>query len=950
MTGGEPAPKSESADERFDELLARALRGEPLDDETLELAASGEDADWLLRLREMASLAGKPRHTADHAGAIEAEPELPWRELGGYRLIRRLGEGGMGVVYLAEQSGLGRFVALKVLRPELASSPTALERLAREARAIAKLRHPNIASVHALGEDQGVRFFTMDVLPGEDLDAVIARHLHERGEPLPVAEAARYGIQIADALACAHGSGILHRDVKPHNVRVLPDGHALLMDFGLARDLGSEARSITREFAGSPSYAAPEQITARSGARPDARVDVWGLAATLYECVTGRPPFAGETIEQVMHAVLHDEPMRPRALRPGLSRDFETVLLHALEKDPARRYPSADALGDDLRAVLELRPIAAREPRFWTIARKRVRRHPQLAAIALAAIVVLVGLLVNRVIARLADRAEALRLVAEVRTDLDALESRRGEAERAAMVLRDLETAKAVRAWTADEASRAVGLGAVVDAFTAERADAFARADSHLATARRLHADPPGIDAVSAQLDWQRWLEARQTGSRSAVEYFRRRVLEQDHDGTWARRMDGRGALRLTTDPPGAEVFLFQYALLSDVFADEEPRVVPMRAVGPAEQQRPGVAALRIVRASGELEPGDLVLGIDDRSCDELLAAESPAVLCARVERGGSRATVWRSGRAEDLELPAGLAVRVTRAPLLLSDDRRVGTTPIDGLSLQPAWYVALVRKSGCEDVVVPFHVDHAAEHFARCAELSVSLLPIGTTPAGFVRVAAEAYAWGETGCFLQEREVTCAEYRDFVAAAPRDASRWPESGPWSVVDSALRWDGDARALDEPVLGVTWHAARAFAAWADAQWRRPAGYGYALPTSNQWLRAGKGGDSRYFVFGNVLREAWLGAGGLPAPRPLPAMSCPTDESPFFVYDLTGNAAEWCDDDGIAAVCGGSWRDRNDAAFRLETRRMPADTRDPGIGFRIALRRIVGGAGEARVPR
>lgn len=505
------------------------------------------------------------------------------------------------------------------------------------------------------------------------------------------------------------------------------------------------------------------------------------------------------------------------------------------------------------------------------------------------------------------------------------------------MGLHELEVTRSARSWTAAEAERASRLSAELAAFTRDRADVFARADANLASARRSAPLRDGLEDAYAQLYWQRWLEARQNGPRSTIEFFRERVAEHDRRGSWVARMRGHGSLRLTTEPAGAEVFLFQYAVLGEVVPGEEPRVVPMRALGAAERERPGATALRVVRAHDVLHAEDLVLELDGRSCDAILAATDAHALRAYGERGGARARVWRRGRSEELVLPVGLELRVTRAPLFVGEDRRVGVTPLVVEDLQPAWYVALVRRTGCEDLVLPFHVDHASEHFARCSELAVPLAPIGSTPRGFVRIAADAYAWGEVGFFMQERELSCAEYRAFVEDDPRDSGRWPLGEAWQVRDGSMEFVGDERAAATPVLGVSWPAARAFAQWADAHWQKPAGHGYRLPATSEWLRAGKGGDGRSFVFGNSFRDAWLVAAALPAFAPSPCMSWPTDESPFRIHDLAGNAAEWCDDEDIAMVCGGSWRDRLEAAFRLEARQLAPETRDAGIGFRLVLR-------------
>ncbi|MCW8141818.1 MAG: serine/threonine protein kinase, partial [Planctomycetota bacterium] len=250
--------------------------------------------------------------------------------IGGYRVLRELGRGGMGVVYLAESLALRRQVALKVLTP--GGDVEAVERFQLEARAVARLRHPHVVGVHEVGRDGPRWFLAMDLVDGESLRARV-----QRDGPLAPEDAARLLEPIARALHHAHGAGLLHRDVKPHNVLVARDGTPLLADFGLAKDVGADGVTVTGEVMGTPAYMAPEQATA-DHARVDRRADVYALGATLYEALTGRPPFVGGSAINVLRQVVEDPPVPPSRLRPGLPRDLETICLTCLEKAPGARY------------------------------------------------------------------------------------------------------------------------------------------------------------------------------------------------------------------------------------------------------------------------------------------------------------------------------------------------------------------------------------------------------------------------------------------------------------------------------------------------------------------------------------------------------------------------------------------------------------------------------------
>lgn len=357
-----------------------------------ELIATREEAEGLFARPAWESLMHPgPGAMPGSRDDEEVDPNLPFERLGDFRLIRKLGGGGMGVVYLAEQESLGRHVALKIIHPDRAGSFEAAKRFWREVEAISGLRHPNIVTVFESGEAQGIRYFAMELVPGNDLDQEL-REAAERNERIPTSQSLRWINDIARALDCAHGAGIIHRDVKPSNIRIAPEGRAMLMDFGVARHLDMSTLTLTGEFRGTPHYASPEQVKARPE-KIDARSDIYSLGAVLYEAVTGCVPFQGETTEQVFRQILHKDPVPPRRLNPALSRDVQTVIAAAMEKDRSRRYQTMAAFGDDLQHLLAGEMIEARPAGLPTRVWKRVRRNPLLSAaigVALAAVAVLV--------------------------------------------------------------------------------------------------------------------------------------------------------------------------------------------------------------------------------------------------------------------------------------------------------------------------------------------------------------------------------------------------------------------------------------------------------------------------------------------------------------------------------------------------------------------------------
>jgi outer membrane protein assembly factor BamB len=312
------------------------------------------------------------------AGTSRPAGETP-TQLGDFRIVREIGRGGMGVVYEAEQLSLHRPVALKVLRFG-AADPGAMDRFKREAETVAKLHHTNIVPVFAVGCEAGVHFYAMQLIDGVGLDKSFEMNPG-------FAAVARWGVQAAEALAHAHARGIIHRDIKPSNLLLDREGTVWLTDFGLARQSSEVTLTVTGMLLGTPRYMSPEQADATQH-KVDARSDVYSLGATLYELATGKPVHDGETPQRVLAQILQEEPIPPRQYIPDMPRDFETVLLKCLAKEPNDRYGTAQELADDLRRFANGEPIKARRPSFRERAARWAKKHrKQVALLALTAIV-----------------------------------------------------------------------------------------------------------------------------------------------------------------------------------------------------------------------------------------------------------------------------------------------------------------------------------------------------------------------------------------------------------------------------------------------------------------------------------------------------------------------------------------------------------------------------------
>ena len=315
----------------------------------------------------------KPKSERDKSKNLKSPPSAGGTIIGNYEVLSVLGRGGMGIVYKARHRTLNRIVALKMILSGLHGGPTAIQRFLSEARAVAALQHPGIVQIFEIAEHQGLPYFSLEFVEGQDLHSAL------KGQPWSAIPAAELVASLCDAMQYAHDHQILHRDIKPANILLDAEKRAKISDFGLAKQLDT-GDSVTQDGSvmGTPSYMPPEQARGDASAISP-RSDVYSIGAVLYQMITGRAPFVSDSMMDTLVQVIHRDPVQPRELQPGVPIDLETICVKALQKEPNNRYQSCKELAEDLRRCVRGEPIFARPISHWERLTRWCRRNPKIA-------------------------------------------------------------------------------------------------------------------------------------------------------------------------------------------------------------------------------------------------------------------------------------------------------------------------------------------------------------------------------------------------------------------------------------------------------------------------------------------------------------------------------------------------------------------------------------------
>lgn len=723
----------------------------------------------------------------------DSEDFLPEEEVGGYRLVRELGRGGRGVVYLAEDPKSKALVALKILGSGLLPSAVAVERFRREAKANQRVDHPGIVKLRLAGDDAGRPFLVMDYIEGHTLaDEILLQrsliepielpnHLRDRAPILPPAEpdrlqaSVRLVEQMGEALHHAHERGILHRDVKPQNVLLDGEGKPHLIDFGLAEVQGEMSLTRTGEVEGTPNYMSPEQVRALKGGI-DLRTDVYSLGVVLYELLTLRRPFDAPTANQVMQNITRTMPPRIRRVVPTVPSSLELICTTAIEKRPEHRYASMATFAADLGAFLNSRPLNAKAPSPWTRALRRVQRRPMPYAVSLAVLFSLglgawaagewSGWSDVRRAVRLIEAAELHEQEFDLRPVLTAVRALPQARE-------DLSDSARDRLFELEQAGLAHARRAIAAAFHDTRpvAGSPSRMVNPLSGSGEAIGQAVGVE-------WERWgLNAEQTAQlfdESQAPYL---VLELEGSG-WEsidRIEVAPNAIEGLT--PGAWVVMEPWG------QDGIIRVPPNRLATLRLQAVDGRNWEFTILPTPQGELRRLVLGLD--RINDLSWVEVPAV-SVNVEPFRAK---LRDGARSELDLPA---LRMQETPMSNRDFLRfVEATQLTSLSAslletesgwrrqyadRPAVYVTLEEAAACA-AWYGVRLATALEWLVSAVGPSLPLMPEGLTPEQYLAIAESTGFWRDAPKTDDEQFLGESWYSEIVPPITRNG---PLDQTWS--------------------------------------------------------------------------------------------------------------------------------------------------------------------------
>ncbi|TET37588.1 MAG: hypothetical protein E3J72_05460 [Planctomycetota bacterium] len=882
------------------------------------------------------------------------------KRFGKYEIIKELSRGGMGIVYKVRHPDLDIQMALKVLLAGENATEDQVRRFYLEASASAKLKHPNIVGIHDVGIENGVHYFTLDFIDGPDLSHIMKK------ERLPVQRSLEIIREVSDAIEYAHQHGILHRDIKPSNIMIDKSDRPMVMDFGLAKDLGDEqARTVAGMVLGTPKYMPPEQAAGKI-ADLGPQADVYSLGAVLYELVTGYPPFEGKTAFEVLRNVMDTDVIPPRKRNAKVAEDVETIILMAMEKEISRRYQTAQALGDDIERYIKGEPIEARAATFWYRTGKYVKRHKLLVSIVTVSTFVILFLL----------GFAGHTLWKKQSLELETL--RKGEAQKA-QYRSYLEKGKKLA--LQGKAKEAMEQLAKIPEGPSEYFEAGEQIKEIKAREKRMEIEGYQHEANMALQDGELEKALSLYDRILYINPFDKRTEDQ-RDKLKDRideleEIENKKALsgkKLREGHERRHIYKSEYARVKplQIDLDEKMRTIKTYAM---ETMREEIWDLKEAISEQWENAGKYfqdaydkyreALDLDNGNAD----ARHALLDFIKIQYGDAlrqnNETLMRFRMKQINELVKGLPAEeweylvlatfsITTEPgnaavflypidnrgmrwLPIYDEKqgkKVGHTPIVGERRKPGNYLIEIKLDGYREVnlslnlepgcsssfVVPLFTDkEIGDDFVY--------VPAGIAIIGGGHESASSKPWKQVfvdGFFIGEHEVTTRDYRDFLngiaeRAGPEEVwkyiprekngdlyKNWNVNPSNSVIVGAGSWG-----LKNPITSIRRTDAEAYCMWR-SQLEYGVTYVYRLPEEDEWEKAARGADGRLFPWGNRFDPGFcLMVKSLEKPDIRPFGNKDMDVSPYLVHDMAGSVSEMCrgyydDVAKLGVVRGGSF--------------------------------------------
>lgn len=700
-------------EELYDAYLDRLLAGVEVDPAAFLEREGCDDAELLEKLASL-HIAARIVPATPAEQTQPAATDLPCQKIGDYRLLHRLGRGGMGEVFLAEQENLGRQVALKILQESSFPTPNTSLRFHREARSLAKLRHPNVVTVFDFGVEDGLHYLVMEFIPGQDLSKTL-QEATDDGEAIPPSTAVRWAAEIARALEGVHEVGILHRDVKPSNIRITPEGRAVLVDFGLVSMPTADGPTLTSSFLGSPSYASPEQVSGQT--KLDARSDVFSLGTTLYRCITGQLPFEGDELEQLFHKILSVEAVAPKRLNPGIPRELDLVIRHAMEKDPSHRYASATAFAEDLEALLAFRPIQALPPSRMRRAKFWIRTHRTSSAVLLTSAVATLAFLIwsttQSINSELERARDADKMVTNASVRFAEFLAIRSEIQQDSTLVNNLHLSFESQYVDPNALVRLDYLEDSVLESELKRERLFNGVLDLLDQAEALHPAVAGTDVMRAELYLSRHLESERLGDSVGSRFYKAQADRFDASPATLRSMNPEIDLHLQVSPSGpTEVFAFSFLEQSQVLPEGDHRMVPVALGSEPPLIAPGTWCLRLAQGNADLPIGSYIYQVEGY----------PLEGSVLVSRGNGRIqTGHRLLKVDDFPISGGFEIDQLKANLAVNGDLQTEVPPMRDFLFHDGEkdYAVQAKSLAALDISIALPQDYLLQHDSTVDVLS---------------------------------------------------------------------------------------------------------------------------------------------------------------------------------------------------------------------------------------